>query len=273
MFIGDKGFQENGKTYIMGILNVTPDSFSDGGRYLDQEGLEERITELKEDSDIIDVGGESTRPGYTEVSTEAEIKRVVPAIKRIRELCDIPVSVDTMKAEVASAAIRAGASFVNDVSGLSFDPEMGRVIAENGVPCCLMHNRNEIIDIEEPEAYLESVCQELAAIITKAVNMGIKQDTIVLDPGIGFSKTYRQNMVILANLGYFHKLGFPMLLGVSRKSVIGNTLGLPVNEREEATLALSVLAQEAGYSFVRVHDVRANKRAVAMAEALKRFRM
>ena len=180
---------------------------------------------------------------------------------------------DTTKAGIAKEAIREGADLINDVSGLGADPEMGRVIADSGLPCIFMHDRGEICESDRPEEYLPLLISEMSDIAAKAVKAGIRRDMIILDPGIGFSKTWEQNMMILANVGCLRKTGFPILLGASRKSVIGKALELSVTERDEATAALSVIAAAEGVSFVRVHDIASNKRAVMMAEALYPFRL
>lgn len=272
MYIGKRKFEESGKTYIMGILNVTPDSFSDGGSYTDEESIKRRVRAMiREGADIIDAGGESTRPGFTPVPLKEELERVIPAIRLIKTETDIPVSVDTTKAAVAEKAIREGADLINDVSGLKADSEMGRVIADSGLPCILMHDRGEICKADRAEEYLPLLISEMSEIAEKAVKAGISRDMIILDPGIGFSKTWEQNMMILANPGCLKKTGFPILLGASRKSVIGRALELPGNERDEATAALSVIAARGGLSFVRVHDILSNKRAVMMTEALYPF--
>ena len=272
MYIGKWKFEESGKTYIMGILNVTPDSFSDGGSYTDEESIKRRVRAMiREGADIIDAGGESTRPGFTPVPLKEELERVIPAIRLIKTETDIPVSVDTTKAAVAEKAIREGADLINDVSGLRADPEMGRVIADSGLPCILMHDRGEICKADRAEKYLPLLISEMSEIAEKAVKAGISRDMIILDPGIGFSKTWEQNMMILANPECLKKTGFPILLGASRKSVIGRALELPGNERDEATAALSVIAARGGLSFVRVHDILSNKRAVMMTEALYPF--
>lgn len=265
MNIGDDAFMRSGHTYIMGILNVTPDSFSDGGRYDSvNEALKRARQMVMEGADLIDVGGESTRPGYEKISDEEEIERVVPVIEAIKRHMDIPVSVDTYKASVAKAALKAGADLVNDIWGLKYDPEMAHVIAESGAACCLMHNR-ETADYEN---FIEDCLNDLKESIQIAKAAGIRDDKIILDPGVGFGKTYEQNLQVLKHLDKFKSLGYPVLLGTSRKSVIGLTLDLPTEERLEGTLATTVMGVMAGMSFVRVHDVEANSRAIAMAEAI-----
>lgn len=214
----------------MGILNVTPDSFSDGGRY---DGLDRAIEHAKqmiqEGADIIDVGGESTRPGHVQITEEEEIARVVPVIKKLKEEFDIPVSIDTYKSAVAAAAIEAGADLVNDIWGLKYDPEMAGLIARTGVACCLMHNR----DNTEYQEFLTDFMEDMRECVELAKNAGIADDKIILDPGVGFGKTYEMNLEIIDKLEIMKELGYPVLLGTSRKSVIGLTLDLPVEEREE----------------------------------------
>lgn len=266
MNIGGEWFDVSGKhTYIMGILNVTPDSFSDGGKYFSvNEALKHARQMVLEGADIIDIGGESTRPGYEKISDEEEIERVVPVIEAIKKHMDIPVSIDTYKPAVAKAAIQSGADLVNDIWGLKYDLDMAKVIAETGVCCCLMHNR-ETADYTH---FIDDCLSDLKETIRIAKEAGIADDKIILDPGVGFGKTYTHNLLVLKHLKDFHSLGYPLLLGTSRKSVIGNTLDLPANERVEGTIATSVMGVMAGMSFVRVHDIQANYRAIQMAEAV-----
>lgn len=263
--IGGDVFARSGHTYIMGILNVTPDSFSDGGRYDSvNEALKHARQMVMEGADIIDIGGESTRPGHVPISDEEEIERIVPVIEAIKRHLDVPVSVDTYKPAVARAAIEAGADMVNDIWGLKKDPEMAKVIADTGVVCCLMHNR----ETAEYEDLIPDCIADLNETLRIAERAGIDKDKIILDPGIGFGKTYAHNLLVLKHLNEFHKLGCPILLGTSRKSVIGLTLDLPADERLEGTLATTVMGVMAGMSFVRVHDVAANERAITMTEAI-----
>lgn len=263
--IGGDVFARSGHTYIMGILNVTPDSFSDGGRYDSvNEALKHARQMVMEGADIIDIGGESTRPGHVPISDEEEIERIVPVIEAIKRHLDVPVSVDTYKPAVARAAIEAGADMVNDIWGLKKDPEMAKVIADTGVVCCLMHNR----ETAEYEDLIPDCIADLNETLRIAESAGIDKDKIILDPGIGFGKTYAHNLLVLKHLNEFHKLGCPILLGTSRKSVIGLTLDLPADERLEGTLATTVMGVMAGMSFVRVHDVAANERAITMTEAI-----
>jgi len=264
--IGNKRFDVQNHTYVMGILNLTPDSFSDGGKWTDRDKALFRVEEmLAEGMHILDVGGESTRPGYTSICVEEEINRVVPVIEAIKSRFDVPVSLDTYKSEVAKAGIKAGADLINDIWGLKKDKVMAKVIADSGVACCLMHNRKEA-DYQDliPDMY-----KDLQESVELALEAGIPKEQIILDPGIGFGKAYVDNMEVLRSMEHFHKLGYPLLLGTSRKSVIGLTLDLPVEERLEGTLVTTVMAVLKGYAFVRVHDIKENVRAIRMAEAIK----
>ena len=267
MRIGGKEFDLKKNTYIMGILNVTPDSFSDGGRYdgLDR-AMEHARRMIREGVDIIDVGGESTRPGHVQITEEEEIARVVPVIKKLKEEFDVPVSIDTYKSAVAAAAIEAGADLVNDIWGLKYDPEMAGLIARTGVACCLMHNR----DNTEYQDFLADFMKDMRECVEIAKKAGIEDDKIILDPGVGFGKTYEMNLEIIDKLEIMKELGYPVLLGTSRKSVIGLTLDLPVEEREEGTMVTTVYGVHKGCEFVRVHDVEKNKRAIRMTRALMR---
>ncbi len=267
MQIGGKIFDTKNQTYIMGILNVTPDSFSDGGCFDNFDAALSHAQEMvREGADILDVGGESTRPGHVQISEEEEIERVVPVIEKLKQRFDVPISVDTYKSRVAEAAIKAGADLVNDIWGLKYDSQMAGVIARYQVPCCLMHNREK----PEYQDLVPDVLQDLRECIHLAIAAGISKEQIILDPGIGFGKTYEMNLDMLRNLSALQNLGYPLLLGTSRKSVIGITLDLPTDQREEGTLVTTVLGVQNGYSFVRVHDVKANYRAVKMTEAIYR---
>jgi len=265
MRIGNKEFDTKNHTYVMGILNVTPDSFSDGGKWNEEDAAMLHAEEMiKEGVDILDVGGESTRPGHIQISVQEEMERVAPIIEKIKKNYDIPVSVDTYKSEVAEATLGAGADLVNDIWGCLYDERMPEIIKKYDVACCLMHNRNQTIY----EDFLNDMCQDLEKCIQAVKAAGIEADKIILDPGVGFGKTYEQNLDVMKHLDVFHKLGYPLLLGTSRKSMIGNALNLPVTEREEGTLVTTVMAVEQGYGFVRVHDVKKNKRAIQMAETI-----
>lgn len=267
MRIGNRDFDTNNHTYVCGILNVTPDSFSDGGKWTDMNrALRQVEAMLNQGMDLLDIGGESTRPGYTPVPAEEEIRRVIPVIRAVKERFDVPVSLDTYKAETARAGIQAGADLINDIWGLKKDPDMARVIAEEKAACCLMHNREKA----EYENFLPDVFSDLAESLKLAERAGISRDKILLDPGVGFGKTYENNLEVLARLEEFRWWGLPVLLGCSRKSVIGLTLDLPADQREEGTIVTTVMAVMKGVSFVRVHDVEKNVRAVRMAEAILR---
>ena len=265
MRIGNREFDVKNKTYIMGILNVTPDSFSDGGRWNEtDDALSHAWTMAEEGADIIDIGGESTRPGHQQISDEEEIARIVPVIRAVKRELDLPISVDTYKSKVAAAAIEAGADLVNDIWGLKYDPEMAGLTARTGTACCLMHNKNTT----EYEDFFPDMLRETAQCAELARAAGIQDDKIILDPGIGFGKPLEMNLETLHYLERFHDLGYPMLLGASRKSVIGLTLDLPADQRLEGTLVTTVLAVMKGCAFVRVHDVKENLRAIRMTEAI-----
>lgn len=265
MKIGQREFQDSGHTYVMGILNVTPDSFSDGGKYTEMDQALRHVEEMiGEGMDILDIGGESTRSGYTLLSDEEEISRVVPVIEKVKNEFNIPISLDTYKSAVAEAGIRAGADMINDIWGLKYDDRLADVIARAQVPCCLMHNRKE----PDYHNYMEDVLEDLRETIRIAHRAGISDENIMLDPGVGFGKTYENNLEIIGSLDRLKELGYPVLLGTSRKSVIGLTLDLPASERVEGTVVTTVYAVLKGASYVRVHDVKENVRAIRMAEAI-----
>ncbi len=265
MKIGNRDFQISGHTYVMGILNVTPDSFSDGGKWNDKDRALRHVEEMMEEGmDILDIGGESTRPGYTLLSDEEEIARVTPIIEAVRANFDVPISLDTYKGNVAQAGIQAGADLINDIWGLKYDDKIASVIAKSKVPCCLMHNRKE----QNYHNFVQDVLADLNESIELARKAGIAEKSIILDPGVGFAKTYEQNLEMIHSLEVLRSLGYPILLGCSRKSVIGLTLELPADQRLEGTLVTTVMAVMKGCSFVRVHDVKENVRAVKMAEAI-----
>ena len=265
MKIGNKIFEQSEKTYVMGILNVTPDSFSDGGSYTSiDKAMEQTEKMIQQGADIIDVGGESTRPSHVQIGDEEEIKRVVPVIREIKKKFDIPVSIDTYKSAVAKAALEAGADLLNDIWGFRYDEKMAELAAEYGVPVCLMHNRDNL----DYDDFMEDVKKDLQISLDIAEKYGVKKENIMLDPGVGFGKTYEQNLMVMNHLEEIVDMGYPVLLGTSRKSVIGLTLDLPVDEREEGTLATSVLGAIKGCQFVRVHDVEKNVRALKMTDAI-----
>lgn len=267
MKIGSRDFEIGHRTYIMGILNVTPDSFSDGGKYNRLDAALAHARELvAAGADILDVGGESTRPGHRQISDEEEIGRIMPVIEQLKAEFDVPVSIDTYKSMVAKVAVDTGADLVNDIWGLRYDADMAKVIARSKAACCLMHNR----DSETYTDFMPEVLDDLKESVRLAEAAGIEKDKIILDPGIGFGKTYEMNLEIIKELPRFQELGYPLLLGTSRKSVIGLTLDLPANQREEGTMATTVMAVLSGCAFVRVHDVQANLRAIKMTEAVMR---
>jgi len=249
----------------MAILNVTPDSFSDGGKWNNTESARRKIEEyIRDGADMIDVGGESTRPGYKRISDQEEIERVLPVISYIKANYDIPVSVDTYKSAVASAALKAGADLVNDIWGLRYDRSMAGVIAENQAACCISHNRIEPVYRDFPA----DVLTDLTESAKLATDAGVSRDRIMIDPGIGFAKSYEENLTLLRRLDILKEAGYPILLGTSRKSVIGLTLDLPCDQRLPGTIATTVMGFLSGASFFRVHDVAANKQALRMAMAI-----
>ncbi|HIX68218.1 MAG TPA: dihydropteroate synthase [Candidatus Anaerostipes excrementavium] len=265
MIIGNKDFQTEQRGYIMGILNVTPDSFSDGGKYRDlDKALCHTRQMLAEGADIIDVGGESTRPGYTLISDEEEIERTARVIEAIKKEFDVPVSLDTYKSGVAKAGIEAGADLINDIWGLKWDGTMAEVLAESGVAACLMHNRRDT----DYGDFLVDVMADLQETMDLAAEAGIAKEKIMLDPGIGFAKDLNQNLKMMKHLELMSRWDVPVLLGTSRKSMIGLTLDLPSDQRVEGTVATTVCGYMKGCRFFRVHDVKENKRALDMIEAI-----
>ncbi len=257
----------------MGILNVTPDSFSDGGRYLSiRRAVAHALRMQEEGADLIDVGGESTRPGAKPVPAQEEIRRILPVLDRLTGKLRIPISVDTSKAAVAKAALCAGASLVNDVTALR-DPAMAEVVALAGVPVILMHMRGSPKTMQRKAIYrrvVPEVLAELKQSIKKAIAAGISRRQILIDPGIGFSKRPEQSLAILQGLGRFKELGFPLVVGPSRKSFIGHVLGTEVEDRLFGTAAAVSLAVMHGADVVRVHDVGAMRQVVAVSEAILR---
>lgn len=269
MKIGNRVFDTETKTYIMGILNVTPDSFSDGGKFNHMDAALAHAEEMIRDgADIIDVGGESTRPGYTKISDQEEIERTVPVIEALKKNFDVPVSIDTYKSEVAKATVAAGADLVNDIWGLKYDEQLAQVIADHHVACCLMHNRKNT----EYKSFMKDMLDDLSETISIAKNAGIEDDKIILDPGVGFAKSYENNLEAIAKVDRLMELGYPVLLGTSRKSVIGLTLDLPSDQRVEGTMVTSVYAVQKKCAFVRVHDVKENARAIRMMNAILAYK-
>lgn len=267
MKIGNHLFDVENDCYIMGILNVTPDSFSDGGKWNDIEKAKQHVADMiNEGASIIDVGGESTRPGHVQISIQEEIERVVPVIEMIKENFDIPISIDSYKSPVVEEALKAGADMVNDIWGLKYDKKVADLIAGYGVPCCLMHNRNKA----EYDNFLEDMCQDMKESVSIARQAGVSDSQIILDPGVGFGKTYEHNLIAIHNLERLVDLGYPVLLATSRKSVIGLTLDLPSDQRVEGTIVTTVLGVQKKAAFIRVHDVKENMRAIRMTQAILR---
>ncbi len=263
------------KTYVMGILNVTSDSFSDGGLFLDESSAIERAIRMEDEgADIIDIGGESTRPGSEPVSLEEELKRTIPVIEAISGKLRIPVSIDTYKSEVARRAIEAGASMVNDISGLRFDPEMAPVLSQYDVALVLMHIKGTARNMQENPVYTD-LFSEITDYLKEGINIatesGIARERIVIDPGIGFGKTPEHNLQIINNLDRFSLLCRPVLIGTSRKSFIGRILNnAPPSERLQGTAAAVAISVMKGADIVRVHDVREMARVVKVADAVRR---
>lgn len=265
MIIGNKTFDTQHEAYIMGILNVTPDSFSDGGKFNTLDAaLRQTERMVEEGAAIIDIGGESTRPGYTKLSDEEELSRVLPVIEAVKKRFDVPVSLDTYKSGVAKEGLQAGADMINDIWGLQYDPAMAKVIADADASCCLMHNRKNT----DYRNFMKDVLMDLERSLELAKNAGISYDKIMIDPGVGFAKSYEQNLSVIKNVSELHSLGLPVLMAASRKSVVGLTLDLPKDERLEGTIAITVAAVLSGCSFIRVHDVKENLRAMQMAKAI-----
>ncbi|WP_010649043.1 dihydropteroate synthase [Oceanobacillus massiliensis] len=253
------------RTHIMGILNVTPDSFSDGGSYTTVErAVQQAILMEKEGADIIDVGGESTRPGHAPVSADEEIERIVPVIKALKETIGIPISVDTYKAKTAKKAVEAGADIINDVWGAKREPEIANIAAEYHVPIILMHNRTN----EDYTSVVEDMKNDLEESIQIALKAGVPKENIILDPGVGFAKSAKDNLVVMNNLEHLVAMGYPLLLATSRKRFIGNVLELPPADRDNGTGATTALGIVKGSHIVRVHNVKLNVEIARMMDAM-----
>ncbi|PYG87122.1 dihydropteroate synthase [Ruminiclostridium sufflavum DSM 19573] len=266
--IGKNVWDWGSRTYIMGILNITPDSFSDGGKFNnDEAALKQAFVMAGAGADIIDVGGESTRPGSTVVSPEEEIERVIPIIRILSKNLKIPISVDTYRAKTAEAAIKAGACMINDIWGLKYDSEMASVAAKYNVPVCIMHNRTGGTEYNN---LIGDILHELSESIELAHKAGIKEENIIIDPGIGFAKTFEQNLEVMRKLDALKALGYPILLGASRKSFIGKVLKLEAYDRLEGTLAITAAGIMKGCDIVRVHDVLENVRVSKVIDCLER---
>ena len=294
MKIGNRIFDiednKDHKCYIMGILNVTPDSFFDGGRWNSLDSARAHVAQMiEEGADIIDVGGESTRPGHQQITNQEEIERVVPYIEMIKKEFDVPVSIDSYKSDVVEEALKAGADLVNDVWGFRYEKFYGdgltkdaladgnsnkadengitkiaQITAKYDVPCCLMHNRPDT----EYTNYIEDVINDLQDSVNIALRAGVSKDKIILDPGIGFAKNLEQNLILTNRLEELRGLGYPVLLATSNKSMIGLSLDLPSDQRIEGTLVTTVMGVMKGASFVRVHNIKENKRAIEMTRAI-----
>jgi len=274
------------RTYVMGILNITPDSFSGDG-LLDRPGPVQAAIVQAQDfaaagTDIIDIGGESTRPGSTPITEAEELDRIIPVVKAVRQVVDIPISIDTYRATVAEAALKAGANWVNDVWGLRMDPHLPVLVAQAGCPVVIMHNRSQPRSTAEaqragadhqPYLYtnlIADVCRELQASIDLALANGVQPSQIIVDPGIGFGKTMAQNLQLINHLDHLKRLGYPILLGSSRKGFIGRILDLPPEDRVEGTAATVAIGIDRGADIVRVHDVRAIVRVARMTDQIVR---
>lgn len=260
------------KTWLMGIINVTPDSFSDGGLYFNKEKAVDRGLELAEEgANIIDIGGESTRPGSDFISTEEELMRTVPVISALRKKTDVLISVDTTKSEVAEAALGEGADIINDISSFRFDPKMLSLAAQKDIPVILMHMKGTPKNMQLNPFY-EDLLAEIRGFleerIATAQAYGIKKEKIIIDPGIGFGKSLKDNLTLIKSLKFLEPIDRPILIGISRKSFIGKILSLPPQERTEGTIASAVLSIINGAHILRVHDVEAVKRAVLITEAI-----
>jgi len=281
--IGDHEFRWGERTYVMGIINVTPDSFSGDGVYSAGgvwRAVAQALSFIDQGADIIDIGGESTRPGGVPIDAQTELDRVIPVIRRLREATDVPISIDTYKARVAAEALNAGADLVNDVWGLRMDPDLAPLVAERGVPVILMHNRSKPKDADQQERLggryvgvhyddlMADIIRELRQQVADAVEVGILRSRVIVDPGIGFGKTVEQNLYLLNHLDEMRVLGLPIMVGPSRKSFIGYTLDLPPEERQEGTAAAVALSIVRGANIVRVHDVRAMARVARMSDAI-----
>jgi dihydropteroate synthase len=261
------------RTAVMGIVNVTPDSFSDGGKFFDADTAADHGVRLEEEgADVVDIGGESTRPGAEPVAVEEEIRRVVPVIQKLRAKIKIPISIDTVKSEVARAALDAGADIVNDVSALRVDAAMAALVAREGVPVILMHMQGTPRTMQQNPSYTD-VVSEVAGFLKEradyATRCGIAEENIIIDPGIGFGKNVEHNLALLRGLPALAALGLPLLVGASRKAFIGRLLDVGAEERLEGSLAAAVAAALAGANMIRVHDVKEAVRALCIADAVR----
>ncbi len=271
---GNYTFDLSQKTLIMGVLNVTPDSFSDGGKFLKlSDAVSQAVQMTADGADIIDIGGESTKPGAEPVSAKEELRRVLPVIRKLVKKVNVPISIDTYKAEVAEAALSEGASIVNDISGFRFDRKIAKTAARHRAGAVLMHILGTPRDMQSKPAY-RNIIKEISDYLKEsagiALRAGVRKESILLDPGIGFGKTIAHNLMLIKKLGEFRKPGYPVLVGPSRKSFIGKILNLPAGERLEGTLAAVSACVLNGASVVRVHDVKETARAVRIIDAINK---
>lgn len=261
------------RTLLMGIINVTPDSFYDGGKWLDPDkAVAEGIGLVESGADIIDIGGESTRPGAGAISLEEELQRVLPVIQGLRQNVKVPISIDTYKAQVAQAALNEGADIVNDISALRFDPRMAVLVAAEKVPVVLMHMQGTPQTMQAEPSYkdvLREVQDFLAAQVRFAMEAGVERENIIIDPGIGFGKTLEHNLTLLRGLPALASMGQPLLVGASRKTFIGKILGVEPEERLEGSLAAAIAAVFGGSHIIRVHDVKETRKAIRVADAIR----
>lgn len=265
MKIGNKVFDTDNQTYIMGILNVTPDSFFDGGHYnIKENALRHAEKLVNEGVDIIDVGGESTRPGHVQITEEEEIERVAPVIELLKSNFDVPLSIDSYKSKVVKAACQAGADMINDIWGFKYDRDIAKVAADYNVCCCLMHNREN----NDYSDFLNDLINDIRDSVSIAKFAGVSDDRIMIDPGIGFAKDTAQNLLITKHIGRLKDLGYPILYAASNKSFIGNILDAAVDKRLVGTLATTAWAVSHGCSFIRVHQVMENKQVTQMIKAI-----
>jgi len=273
MKIKNREFDFENKTYTMGILNLTPDSFSDGGNYTDVEAAIKRAKEMVEEGvDIIDVGAESTRPGAKYIEEEEELRRLLPVVKRLVEEIEVPISIDTYKSKVAEESLKLGAHIINDIKGLKGDPEMAKVVAKYNAPIIIMHIKGTPKTMQNDPKYKDligEISDKLEGSIEIAIKAGIKAENIILDPGIGFGKTFNDNLKLIDKLGKLRKIGYPILIGASRKGFIGEILGTPPLERVEGNLAVAVLSAYNGASIIRVHEVKETKQALKIVNRMK----
>ena len=271
--IKGKIFNFGEKSFVMGILNITEDSFSDGGKYINADKAIERALKMVEDgADILDIGAESTRPGAIPVSEEEELERIVPIVEKLSKLVKVPISIDTYKSEVAKHSLRAGANIINDITGLKGESTMAEVVSDNDAYVIIMHMQGTPQTMQSNPEYqdvVSDICLDLKESFSIAEIAGIKKEKVIIDPGIGFGKSTNHNLEIIKRVGEFKIFGAPILIGASRKSMIGNVLNLPVNERVEGSLAVAAASVMNGASIIRVHDVKETKRTLTMIDSIK----